>query len=59
MARALELIPIATGVDDTEQRNSLAKLGCLQGSGDLYLKSTSEAISAVKPRSPAKSQKAR
>lgn len=36
MAQALDLVPMATGVDDIEQRNSLAKLGCQQGSGDLY-----------------------
>ena len=36
MAKALDLIPMATGIDDTEQRNSLADLGCQQGSGDLY-----------------------
>jgi EAL domain-containing protein (putative c-di-GMP-specific phosphodiesterase class I)/GGDEF domain-containing protein len=59
VAQALELTPIATGVDDNEQRNSLAKLGCLQGSGDLYVESTAEAISAVKPRSPQKAQKTR
>jgi predicted signal transduction protein with EAL and GGDEF domain len=59
VARALELTPIAPGVDDLEQRNALAKLGCLQGSGDLYLESTSEAASALKPRGVRKAQKPR
>ena len=36
LAQALDLVPMGTGVDDIEQRNSLAKLGCQQGSGDLY-----------------------
>jgi EAL domain-containing protein (putative c-di-GMP-specific phosphodiesterase class I)/GGDEF domain-containing protein len=59
MARALELTPMATGVDDKEQRNILAKSGCLQGSGDLYLESTSDAVSALKPRGARKEQKSR
>jgi EAL domain-containing protein (putative c-di-GMP-specific phosphodiesterase class I) len=59
VARSLELTPIATGVDDNEQRNSLAKFGCLQGSGDLYLESTADAIAAVKTRSSQKAQKTR
>jgi predicted signal transduction protein with EAL and GGDEF domain len=59
VAQALELTPIATGVDDNEQRNALAKFGCQQGSGDLYLESTADAISAVKPRSSQKAQKTR
>jgi predicted signal transduction protein with EAL and GGDEF domain len=36
MAAALGLIPIATGVDDEAQRESLLALGCRHGSGDLY-----------------------
>jgi predicted signal transduction protein with EAL and GGDEF domain len=59
MARALDLTPIAPGVDDPEQRNVLAKLGCLQGSGDSYLESTSEAASTLKVSSARKSQKTR
>ena len=35
-AAALELTPIATGVDDAAQRAALIDLGCKQGSGDLY-----------------------
>jgi EAL domain-containing protein (putative c-di-GMP-specific phosphodiesterase class I)/GGDEF domain-containing protein len=35
-ATALGLTPIATGVDDEEQRRALLELGCWQGSGDLY-----------------------
>jgi len=59
IARALDLTPIAPGVDDMEQRNVLAKLGCLQGSGDSYLESTSEAASTLKVSSARKSQKTR
>jgi EAL domain-containing protein (putative c-di-GMP-specific phosphodiesterase class I) len=59
VARALELTPMATGVDDIEQRDVLAKLGCLHGSGDLYLESTSDAVSALTRRSAPKAQKAR
>ncbi len=36
VARALNLIPIATGVDDPGQREALLNLGCQYGSGDLY-----------------------
>ncbi|HWM67105.1 MAG TPA: EAL domain-containing protein [Steroidobacteraceae bacterium] len=59
IARALDLTPIAPGVDDIEQRNVLAKLGCLQGSGDSYLESTSEAASTLKVSSARKGQKSR
>jgi EAL domain-containing protein (putative c-di-GMP-specific phosphodiesterase class I)/GGDEF domain-containing protein len=59
VAKALDLTPIATGIDDSEQRNLLTALGCTQGSGDLYLESTSEAVTALKTRSARKSPKAR
>ena len=36
VAAALGLTPIATGVDDEEQRQALLQLGCSQGMGDLY-----------------------
>jgi EAL domain-containing protein (putative c-di-GMP-specific phosphodiesterase class I) len=36
VARALGLTPIATGVDDQEQREQLLALGCRQGSGDVF-----------------------
>jgi len=36
VASSLGLVPIATGVDNIEQRSLLADLGCSQGSGDLY-----------------------
>jgi EAL domain-containing protein (putative c-di-GMP-specific phosphodiesterase class I) len=36
MAAALGLVPIATGVDDAETRDTLLELGCAYGSGDLY-----------------------
>jgi EAL domain-containing protein (putative c-di-GMP-specific phosphodiesterase class I)/GGDEF domain-containing protein len=35
-AVALELTPIATGVDDAAQRDALLALGCRHGSGDLF-----------------------
>lgn len=59
VAKALDLTPIATGIDDAEQRNLLNALGCVQGSGDLYLESTSEAVTALKTRSARKPPKAR
>ncbi len=36
MATALSLTPIATGVDDEQQRDALLELGCHYGLGDLY-----------------------
>jgi len=36
VASALGLTPIATGVDEARQRDALLRLGCLQGSGDLF-----------------------
>lgn len=36
MAGALGLTPIATGVDDEQQRDALLELGCGYGLGDLY-----------------------
>jgi len=36
VASALGLVPIATGVDDMEQRDALLELGCPLGMGDLY-----------------------
>jgi EAL domain-containing protein (putative c-di-GMP-specific phosphodiesterase class I)/GGDEF domain-containing protein len=36
VARALDLIPIATGVDSPQQREALLELRCPLGSGDLY-----------------------
>jgi EAL domain-containing protein (putative c-di-GMP-specific phosphodiesterase class I) len=59
VARALDLTPMATGVDDLEQRNLLSGLGCVQGSGDLYLEATSEAVSALKTRAARRAPKAR
>ncbi len=59
VAKALDLTPIATGIDDAEQRNLLAGLGCAQGSGDLYIESTSEALTALKTRGARKPPKER
>ena len=59
VAKALDLTPMATGVDDVEQRNLLAGLGCVQGSGDLYLESTSEAVTVLKARAARRAPKAR
>ncbi len=36
MATALGIMPIASGVDDDQQREALLALGCRHGSGDLY-----------------------
>jgi predicted signal transduction protein with EAL and GGDEF domain len=36
VATALGMTPIATGVDDEEQRAALLALGCRHGTGDLY-----------------------
>jgi predicted signal transduction protein with EAL and GGDEF domain len=36
IAKALSLTPIATGVDDAQQRDALLELGCWFGLGDLY-----------------------
>jgi predicted signal transduction protein with EAL and GGDEF domain len=36
IAKALSLTPIATGVDDAQQRDALLALGCWYGLGDLY-----------------------
>ena len=36
MARGMQLVPIATGVDTPEQQRYLASIGCEQGSGDYY-----------------------
>ena len=55
LAQALDLVPMATGIDDAEQRNSLARLGCQQGSGDLY----PHVALGARTASWAKTQKAR
>jgi EAL domain-containing protein (putative c-di-GMP-specific phosphodiesterase class I) len=39
VATALDLTPIATGIDDEAQRDALLALGCRLGSGDLYASS--------------------
>jgi len=43
LANALSLTPIATGLDDAEQRGTLLELGCRFGSGDFYAVSSSMA----------------
>ncbi|HXZ58759.1 MAG TPA: GGDEF domain-containing phosphodiesterase [Steroidobacteraceae bacterium] len=35
-ARALDLMPIGTGIDDAARRDFCIQLGCSQGSGDLF-----------------------
>ena len=47
MATALDLVPIAFGVDTGKERDALLSLGCQQGSGDLYLPDSS---GAAEPR---------
>jgi len=36
LTKALSLMPIATGVDNAQQRDALLELGCWYGLGDLY-----------------------
>jgi EAL domain-containing protein (putative c-di-GMP-specific phosphodiesterase class I) len=36
LALALELQPIAAGIDDEATRASMAAIGCVEGLGDLY-----------------------
>ncbi len=52
MARALGLTPIATGVDDREQREALLALECRYGSGDLYLEAGAGLTPAIDPSAP-------
>jgi EAL domain-containing protein (putative c-di-GMP-specific phosphodiesterase class I) len=42
MATSLGLTSIATGIDDTAQRDALLQMGCRYGSGDLYAPSASD-----------------
>ncbi len=42
VAVALGLTPIATGVDNLEQRDALLALGCRHGTGDLYREAASD-----------------
>ena len=44
VATALGLTPIATGVDDQEQRAALLALGCRHGTGDLYQDASADII---------------
>jgi EAL domain-containing protein (putative c-di-GMP-specific phosphodiesterase class I)/GGDEF domain-containing protein len=48
-ATALGLTPIATGVDDREQRDALLALGCRFGSGDLYADPAAASVPEVSP----------
>ena len=48
-ATALGLIPIATGIDDTDQRRALVGLGCRYGSGDLYGRVDPSRASILRP----------
>jgi predicted signal transduction protein with EAL and GGDEF domain len=50
MARALQLVPIATAVDSKAQRRSLMAIGCEQGSGDMYDSTGIAGSSAANPR---------
>jgi EAL domain-containing protein (putative c-di-GMP-specific phosphodiesterase class I) len=36
MARALEFVPLASGVDTAIHRDAFLTIGCEQGTGDLY-----------------------
>ncbi len=50
VAAALDLTPIATGVDDGDQRDLLLRLGCVQGLGDLYDASHLGSFAGAPPR---------
>jgi EAL domain-containing protein (putative c-di-GMP-specific phosphodiesterase class I)/GGDEF domain-containing protein len=52
MAAALGLTPIATGVDDPQQRDALLALGCRLGSGDLFRGAAADITTA--PRAAAR-----
>src|SRR3984893_10781612 len=52
MAAALGLTPIATGVDDPQQRDALLALGCRLGSGDLFRSAAADITAA--PRAAAR-----
>ncbi|HEY0766859.1 MAG TPA: GGDEF domain-containing phosphodiesterase [Steroidobacteraceae bacterium] len=49
MAQALGLTPLATGVDNLEQRDALIALGCRHGSGDLFRDAAAD-ITTAAPR---------
>ncbi len=52
-AEALGLTPIATGVDDAQQRDALLALGCRHGSGDLFGRSAEFDTAIMRPASHA------
>jgi EAL domain-containing protein (putative c-di-GMP-specific phosphodiesterase class I)/GGDEF domain-containing protein len=52
VAAALGLTPIATGVDDPQQRDALLALGCRLGSGDLFRGAAADITTA--PRAAAR-----
>jgi EAL domain-containing protein (putative c-di-GMP-specific phosphodiesterase class I)/GGDEF domain-containing protein len=52
VAAALGLTPIATGVDDPQQRDALLALGCRLGSGDLFRSAAADITTA--PRAAAR-----
>ena len=52
MAAALGLTPIATGVDDPQQRDALLAIGCRLGSGDLFRNAAADITTA--PRAAAR-----
>ena len=51
LANSLALTPIATGVDDEQQRRGLVSLGCRYGSGDLYRDCSPAAFGIARVRS--------
>ena len=53
VATALGLTPIASGVDDNEQRAALLSLGCRHGTGDLYRASSPDIIDPALAAAPA------
>ena len=53
VATALGLTPIASGVDDSDQRDALLTLGCRQGTGDLYTHGSPDIIDNELTTAPA------
>jgi EAL domain-containing protein (putative c-di-GMP-specific phosphodiesterase class I) len=52
VATALGLTPIATGVDDHDQRDALLALGCRHGTGDLYRDALPDIIERSRAAAP-------
>ena len=49
LALALGLVPIATGIDDEEQRRQLLGFGCRHGCGDIFQNAVPDAMKPYRP----------